>query len=529
MQKYTEIPISRKTTGYSFGYKIEGEPGTYKQKPGPGYYEIQNSHEKSMKKSSTTIFPKSKRFRSDKARSPGPGSYNPHEFSQLNMSSTSFQTGQILSASITSGGSIKQNHFGLYKRDAFPDYYKLIPGPGTYDNIIGTTSENVLRIRACDKIKNSNLTSGIHSKSLPDLTIVKPDRSSYNHRNLPGPGSYEPEISYEKLSHVKAIPFHKAERDPLNVNFITKNALITGETYFKYNNYTSIGNSPKFQFGNSKRESSMKKDPAPTTYDINRSIITKKGATFVYKHGRRFSLPFNDNNEPGPANYYPKIPLLNNRSAKIGTGLMRPPLIQTDLRNPGPGHYNVVESFLNTTINGIGTFFNKSTISTSTKRNDSMILNPLSKRSSKVISQDSMYSKMTRKTSLSELYVEKQASPGPIYQVNNNIIGSNIDSTTLFCKADRGISLKHYENGIPGPLDYEKEKANDFLYVANARQTFKKESRKFLATINEHSIRGKIPGPGAYELPAVRKHNHNGGTFSKSVKNLGVLPSKRKK
>ena len=39
----------------------------------------------------------------------------------------------------------------------------------------------------------------------------------------------------------------------------------------------------------------------------------------------------------------------------------------------------------------------------------------------------------------------------------------------------------------------------------------------------------KIPGPGEYEASAEKKHKHVGGTFSKSTKNLEILPSQNKK
>ena len=516
MEGYIEAPIKPKISGYSFGYKIDGDSGADKQKIGPGYYEIQNSLEKLIKKSSTTVFSKSQRFTMDKEKekTPGPGSYDSPDFSQLNISLMSIQPGQILSPSINSG-SIKQNYFGVAKRDVFPDHNKFIPGPGTYDNTINMKNESNLR----DNTKIQNI-SHIYSKSNHDLSIKKPERSSIE--NEPGPGSYECGISYDKLNPAKALPFPKAERDLLGVNAIVKSASLKGPAYFQYNNYSSLGNSPIFHFGISKRETiaDAKNGPGPTTYNINRSIMTKSGATIVYGNGTRFSPEPHD--EPGPADYNPKMSILSKKSAKIGTGPMRPPLIQTDLKNPGPGYYDVAESSLNTSINGSSYIANKG----------GALINfdPLLKKNSIVkylISQGN--TKLARKHSMAELQAGQQMSPGPIYKFDNNTIGSNKDNKTLFYKADRGISLEHYENGIPGPFDYEKERANELLYASKSPQSFKKESRKFLSTINEHSIRVKIPGPGEYEASAEKKHKHVGNTFSKSIKNLEVIPSQHRK
>lgn len=295
--------------GFTFGYKKSLPP--IEITPGPGDYtlsSLQTSFEKPLIPTKSSQAP---RFLSQNLITPGPGSYNPKEFStkshiSLPLISKSLRTPLVFKSS------------------------RGIPGPGEYE--IGLNSSNQRRFPAqhANKLKFSLQTSSKPNKNM-----------------TPGPGHYSINESFYRSGHsVKIFQSEQNSKNPLPA-FIPVSGT-PGPGRYQSTGGTTVRRGPQYSFGQKPQNLQSIENPGPDSYNVSFTSLSGLGNKF--SRNGNFSFPRTGKSFlleelrekryfPGPGSYNlaKRNPLLRENGVVFSTALR--PLDRETPRSPGPGAY----------------------------------------------------------------------------------------------------------------------------------------------------------------------------------------------
>ncbi|CAK60376.1 unnamed protein product (macronuclear) [Paramecium tetraurelia] len=243
--------------------------------PGPGNYQLEQSH---------TQRPKNKGFSTSQrtnillSNHPGPGSYE--------IEKPKFQT------------NIK-----FPKSQRSMDWSQIGPGPGAFD---------------------------LNSPKQQGITFGSKTNQQIDRANVPGPGSYDPDVVEGKFKSIKGAKIGKSERSSQNFSKLGPSPLDYDVSNYKYPTRHA-------SFNKAMRPSiiSTERTPGPGSYTIDSQL--KKNGAIIPKAPKD---QINFENLPGPGKYNPNDSMISNKGPSYHIAKKYDKPQESSLL--GPGRYDII-------------------------------------------------------------------------------------------------------------------------------------------------------------------------------------------
>ncbi|CDW79521.1 UNKNOWN [Stylonychia lemnae] len=433
--------------------------------PGPGQYDRGNDFGKNVPSVSIRGRPKDQQEKNI----PGPGQYDPNDY---------FSKERVPTATIKPGGGREKNQMFQTSNNV---------GPGQYDDKSKDFGKDVKSFKFQSKPEQkiddkpgpgqydpnpNNVKDSLRSVKLSKSQ--RPEMTSKEVKNLPGPGNYE---SYKQFGKDVPMVSIMGKREPL------KKDNIPGPG--SYNNVNEIqrDKSPSFRIGTSKRHDIVDKNanlnPGPGNYDAH-STIGANGPKFTFQPKNEQLIK---DQSPGPVAYEPNVNYIkdNLRGFQIGKS-QRQDIVSKEVKElPGPGGYD-------TPMKTVGPQY---TMGGRSKSRTDMMPGPGQYEQSIDAVRDKSPAFAISKTMRSSIVNKSMADlPGPGNYANNDDFGKDVQTFSI-----RGKPNDTKPNLVPGPGQYQ----SDISPIKDRTVGYKISKSNRQDIVSKEMI--YQPGPGEYDSP----------------------------